>query len=83
MSLEIFAPRNHDYQTPHSQDEMYVIVRGQGTFVLENESIEFEPGDVFIVPAGKPHRFSKFSNDLVTWVLFWGPKRRVALHRAK
>jgi mannose-6-phosphate isomerase-like protein (cupin superfamily) len=75
MSLELFAPKNHDCQTPHSQDEMYVIVRGSGTFVLENQQIDFAPGDVLIVPAGKVHRFSNFTPDLITWVIFWAPER--------
>lgn len=78
ISLELFAPKNHDFQTPHTQDEMYVIVRGCGTFELEGTRIDFESGDVLIVPAGKTHRFSKFSDDLATWVIFWGPHQVIA-----
>jgi mannose-6-phosphate isomerase-like protein (cupin superfamily) len=77
FSLELFAPKNHDYQTPHSQDEIYVIIRGCGTFDLENEQFDFAPGDVLIVPAGKVHRFSKFSDDLASWVIFWGPHQPI------
>lgn len=73
LSLELFAPKNHDYQSPHSQDELYVIVRGSGAFELEDQHVEFAPGDILIVPAGKLHRFSKFSDDFAAWVLFWGP----------
>jgi mannose-6-phosphate isomerase-like protein (cupin superfamily) len=73
FSLELFAPKSNDYQTPHTQDEIYVIVRGHGTFDLENEQINFEPGDVLVVPAGKVHRFSEFNDDLAAWVVFWGP----------
>ena len=78
MSLELYAPKNRDYQTPHSQDELYVVVRGRGTFQLETEQIEFAPGDVLIVPAGKVHRFSQFSGDFAAWVVFWGPHKVIA-----
>ena len=32
MSLEYFAPVNTDTQTPHKQDEIYVIIKGDGFF---------------------------------------------------
>jgi mannose-6-phosphate isomerase-like protein (cupin superfamily) len=73
MSLLLFTPRNRDYQTPHSQDELYIVMRGRGIFTLEGDRMEFETGDVLFVPAGKVHRFSEFSDDLVMWVVFWGP----------
>ena len=28
MSLELFAPRQHDYQKPHAQDELYIVIEG-------------------------------------------------------
>jgi quercetin dioxygenase-like cupin family protein len=33
----------------------------------------FQAGDAFFVPAGQVHRFEHFSDDFVTWVVFWGP----------
>lgn len=74
MLLEVFAPRHHDYQTPHTQDELYFVARGHGEFVLENERMNFQAGDALFVPAGKLHRFENFSDDFVTWVVFWGPE---------
>jgi mannose-6-phosphate isomerase-like protein (cupin superfamily) len=74
MSLVLFTPRGQDYQTPHVQDELYVIVQGTGEFVLAGERVSFSPGDVLFVPAHKEHRFEKFSDDLVTWAVFWGPR---------
>lgn len=73
MSLLLFAPRNRDYQTPHTQDELYIVVRGSGTLLLEEEEVRFETGDVLYVPAGKYHRFVQFTDDLAAWVVFWGP----------
>jgi mannose-6-phosphate isomerase-like protein (cupin superfamily) len=73
MSLLLFTPRGRDYQTPHEQDELYVVLAGSGVFVREGERLAFEPGDVLFAPAGAEHRFERFSDDLVTWVVFWGP----------
>ena len=74
VSLLFFAPRFRDYQTAHSQDELYIVVRGSGVFLLESREFQFAPGDVLYVPAGKPHRFPQFSDDFAAWVVFWGPQ---------
>lgn len=74
MLLEVFAPRGRDYQTPHTQDELYFVMKGRGEFVVENERIPFETGDALFVAAGKAHHFEHFSDDFVTWVVFWGPQ---------
>jgi mannose-6-phosphate isomerase-like protein (cupin superfamily) len=74
MRLELYAPRGHDPQQPHAQDELYFVVRGEGTFVLAGERQRFGPGDAFFVPAGADHRFEGFGDDFVTWVVFWGPE---------
>jgi mannose-6-phosphate isomerase-like protein (cupin superfamily) len=71
FELEFFAPRGRDYQTPHEKDEIYVVVRGAGEFVKENEKIDFTAGDVLFVEAGVAHRFENFSEDFATWVIFF------------
>ena len=72
MSVEYFAPQKTDTQTPHAQDELYVIVRGHGHFFRDGETIECKAGDVLFVPAGMEHRFENFSDDFATWVIFYG-----------
>ena len=37
MSVELYAPRGHDPQQPHAQDELYFIVSGRGTFLRDTE----------------------------------------------
>ena len=73
MSLVLFTPKGHDYQSPHEQDELYIVLRGNGIFQLEQSSISFAAGDVLFVPAHAEHRFVEFSEDLITWAVFWGP----------
>jgi mannose-6-phosphate isomerase-like protein (cupin superfamily) len=74
MSVELYAPMDQDPQSPHEQDELYIVHAGHGEFVLEGECHPFEAGTVFFVPAGAAHHFEKFSADFRTWVVFWGPK---------
>ena len=73
MTLKIYAPRGHDPQTPHAQDEIYVVVRGRGRFVVADTAAAFGPGDALFAPAGVPHRFEDFTDDLAVWVVFYGP----------
>lgn len=72
MSVEYFAPKNADTQTPHAQDELYIIASGHSQFYRDGEIIECKTGEVLFVPAGMEHRFENFSNDFATWVIFYG-----------
>jgi mannose-6-phosphate isomerase-like protein (cupin superfamily) len=81
MTLRYYAVRGRtdDPQTPHEQDEIYIVASGSGTFALGRDegSLErrpFGPGDAIFAPAGWVHRFEDFSADFATWVIFWGPK---------
>jgi len=74
MSVKLFAPRGTDRQMPHVQDEVYFVIAGNGTFVLDGQRHAFEPGTAFFVPAGVVHRFEDFTSDFLTWVVFWGPE---------
>ena len=78
MSVSLFAPRGHDYQTPHAQDELYFIARGSATLVARaaggvQSRNACRPGDVLFVAAGEEHRFQDLSDDFASWVVFWGP----------
>ena len=73
LSVEIYAPRGTDPQAPHERDELYVVLEGRGEFFNGEERHPFGPGDVLFVPAGVEHRFESFTDDLVVWVIFYGP----------
>ena len=72
MSIEYFSPQKIDTQTPHKQDEIYVIAKGSGIFNGNGEKVSFNVGDVLFVPAGMEHRFENFTDDFATWVIFYG-----------
>jgi len=73
MSVIAFTPRGHDYQTKHSQDELYIVIKGSGTLMIVDIAHSFGEGDVLFVPAETQHRFVDFTDDLMTWAIFWGP----------
>jgi mannose-6-phosphate isomerase-like protein (cupin superfamily) len=74
LNVELYAPRGTDPQTPHTRDEVYVVVAGQGQFRNGDERHPFSQGDVLFVPAGVTHRFEEFSDDFAAWVFFYGPE---------
>ena len=74
LTVEYYAPRGQDPQTPHSRDELYVVATGRGVFWNGSVRAPFQPGDLLFVAAGVPHRFEEFTDDFGTWVMFYGPE---------
>jgi mannose-6-phosphate isomerase-like protein (cupin superfamily) len=74
MEVLIYAPEGKDHQTPHTKDEVYIVVTGSGIFFDGKQRYPFKPGDVLYVPANTEHKFENFSDDFVTWVVFYGPE---------
>jgi mannose-6-phosphate isomerase-like protein (cupin superfamily) len=74
LVVKLYGPRGQDPQTPHSRDEVYVIVRGSGEFVCGDARQAFGPHDVLFAAAGIEHRFENFSDDFAVWVFFYGPE---------
>ena len=74
LVVEIYAPRGEDTQQPHTRDELYIVFKGRGRFVNGGERHAFGPGDVLFVPAFVEHSFEEFTDDLVVWVVFYGPE---------
>jgi len=73
MRLLLFAPHDTDTQRPHTQDELYIMVRGTAAFERDGDRFQVQAGSALFVPAGMSHRFDTMSVDFETWVVFWGP----------
>jgi len=74
LAIEIYAPRGVDPQQPHTRDEAYVVVKGSGEFINGESRHPFGAGDFLFVPATVEHRFVNFTDDLIVWVIFYGPE---------
>ena len=62
-----------DPQTPHLEDEVYVVASGRGSFTGGGETVSVEPGAVLFVPAHEEHRFHDILEDLSVLVVFSPP----------
>ncbi len=74
LEAELYMPKGEDRQSPHSRDEIYVVVRGTGVFFDGESRATVEPGCFIFVPAEQIHRFEEFSEDLAVWIFFYGPE---------
>jgi mannose-6-phosphate isomerase-like protein (cupin superfamily) len=61
-----------DPQTPHDEDELYVVTSGRAKFTGGDQTIDIAAGSVFFVPARELHRFHDVEEDL-TVLVFFGP----------
>ncbi|MCY7341159.1 MAG: cupin domain-containing protein [Pseudonocardia sp.] len=59
-----------DGQEPHTEDEIYVVVRGHARLVGESGEVEVGPGSVVYVPACELHQFTEVTDDLSVVVMF-------------
>ncbi len=73
IEIQYYAPKISDPQQPHRRDEVYIIAQGSGVLEINGEPIPFGCGDMLLVPADAQHKFSSFTEDFGTWVIFHGP----------
>ena len=59
-----------DPQSPHAEDEIYVILAGRARITVGEEERAVAAGDVVFVAATVPHRFHGISEDLEVVVVF-------------
>ncbi len=75
LSLGLFAATagHADTQSPHDQDEVYVVVAGEAVLNVDGVGTKMSAGSVAYVPAHMPHRFVDISADLRVMVVFVPP----------
>lgn len=61
-----------DPQGPHTEDEVYHVVRGRATITVGEEEHPVTAGSLVFVGADVPHRFHDIEEELVVLVIF-GP----------
>ena len=73
LDVKLSAPARPNVQTPHAQDEIYIVIRGRGVLFHDGKRDPFGSGDLLFVAAGIEHRFEDHSDDLLVWRVFYGP----------
>jgi len=59
-----------DTQSPHTEDEVYVVTAGTAVLESGGERAEVGPGSVVYVPAHEAHRFTAITGDFAVLVFF-------------
>ena len=62
-----------DTQSPHAADEVYYVLEGRATAVVEDDRIPVGPGSVLYVAKDLEHRFVDITEDLSILVFFATP----------
>ena len=74
LDVKLSFPQRPNRQTPHEQDEVYVVIRGRGVLFHDGKRDPFEPGDLLFVAAGVEHHFEDSTEDFAVWRIFYGPQ---------
>jgi len=72
LDVKLSLPMPPNQQTPHGQDEIYVVIRGRGVLIHDGKREPFESGDLLFVAAGTEHHYEDFTEDLALWRIFYG-----------
>jgi quercetin dioxygenase-like cupin family protein len=59
-----------DDQSPHAEDEIYVVTAGRAKVTAGGRTLEVRPGTTLFVGAGEDHRFHDVEEDLALLVVF-------------
>ena len=59
-----------DMQEPHTEDEIYYVISGRASILVDQESRPVESGSLVFVKANIEHRFHTITEDLRVLVIF-------------
>ena len=68
--LYVLGAGSEDPQQPHTEDEVYHVIRGRATIRVDDEDRPVGPGSVIYVAASVPHRFHTIEEELEILVIF-------------
>jgi len=72
MSMAVYRlPKGaKDMQSPHLEDETYVVVEGKATLMVNGKEQEAAKGTILFVAANTPHTFFDIKEDLTVLAFF-------------
>ena len=69
LGVYVLVAPEADKQQPHEDDEIYVVLEGDGVLQVEDAEIPVKEGDAVFVEAGADHRFTAYEQ-LAVLVMF-------------
>ena len=73
LDIALSIPVSPTPQTPHAQDELYVIIGGRGVLLHNGNRDPVEAGDLVFVAAGADHQLEGLGQGFAVWRVFFGP----------
>ncbi|MDQ3044992.1 MAG: cupin domain-containing protein [Chloroflexota bacterium] len=70
LGLYVLPAGGIDPQSPHDQDEVYYVLRGNGKIEVAGETRAVGAGSIVFVAANVEHRFSDITEELAILVFF-------------
>jgi mannose-6-phosphate isomerase-like protein (cupin superfamily) len=72
LSCGIFslAAGAKDTQSTHDEDEVYLVLKGRGSLVVDGEETALSEGSIVYVPTDTQHEFVKIEENLSLLVFF-------------
>ena len=56
VGLNAFEPgQSHELHAHAGMDKVYLVIEGQGLFLVEGRTLPMHAGDLLVAPAGVPH----------------------------
>lgn len=69
----VLEPGEEDTQTPHDDDEVYFVIRGDGYLKIDGKDYAVSEGMAYYVQKDIPHKFFGNKKELVVLYFFSGP----------
>jgi len=60
IGVYVLVAPEADCQSPHDDDEVYIVIEGSGVLEVEGEKVELREGHAAFVPAGAEHHFVSY-----------------------
>src|SRR5438876_8217990 len=60
IGVYVLVSPEADRQSPHDDDEVYIVIEGSGVLEIEGENVELREGHAAFVPAGAEHHFVSY-----------------------
>jgi mannose-6-phosphate isomerase-like protein (cupin superfamily) len=70
MGVYVLPAGGTDPQSPHTEDEVYYVVRGKAQIRVENEDRLVQAGSIVYVAKNVEHRFHSIEEELTVLVFF-------------
>ena len=62
IGVYVLVAPEPDRQQPHDDDEIYIVLEGNGVLDVDGAKVELREGHALFVPAGAEHRFSGYEH---------------------